>query len=104
MEITTKPQMPEEYRIAFNKYMRLYRQKNNESIQLSRKKWVKNNPIKVKENNKKNSMTFYERNKETLLKPICCETCGGRYSIKSKNQHFKSKKHNNNIVNNLEPV
>jgi hypothetical protein len=91
-----KPQMPEDYRLAMNEYMKQYRETHKEAIINARKKWISKNLEKVKQNNKNNSRSFYEKHKNDLLKTEQCEICKGHYSSKSKKQHLKSKKHQTN--------
>ncbi len=88
-----KPKMPDDYRLAMNEYMKQYRAIHKEAIINARNKWVAKNTDKVKHNNIVNSKNFYEKHKDELLKKETCDICNGNYSIKSKNQHFKSKKH-----------
>lgn len=62
-------------------------------------KYYYNNIHKIKQyqiNNKDKindrSIKYYHKNKESLNKKAKCE-CGGKYTIRAKLQHFKTKKH-----------
>ena len=46
------------------------------------------------------SKKYYEKNKEKYREKNECDICKGKYTVKSKSHHLKSKKHQNYVFNN----
>ena len=56
----------------------MYRQEHKDELNSRRREW-------------------YKENKDIITEKHVCETCGGRYTMKHKSQHVKTKKHRNAI-------
>jgi hypothetical protein len=69
-----------------------YYQDKKEHIKIVHKKYYINNNDKLKEKDKE----YYENNKEIFKVKYNCE-CGGCYTFKNKNTHFKTKIHQDYI-------
>ena len=69
-------------------YHRRYREHNKDKVKEYQKRYM--------ENNKEKKKLYYETNKERILsrgsEPVECE-CGGRYVLKHKQKHLRTKKH-----------
>ena len=82
-----------EYQNAYSKKYHL--EHREERIEYDKKRYLEN--INYERQRK---LDYYYKNKERILEPIYCE-CGGKYCIKTKARHLKSKKHqlfSNDIV------
>ncbi len=84
-----------------------YYEDNKERITEKHKQYYEDTKEKRKQyyqNNKEQKKQYYEDNKEILTEKFECE-CGGKYTYKHKQEHFKSKKHkkyNRCVSNNSE--
>jgi len=88
-------------------YKKNYQQENKEIIKTTKKEYYENNKETIlkknneyRQNNKdqlnQKAKDYREKNKEKINKrrseKFTCE-CGGKFTLKNKSQHFKSKKH-----------
>ena len=84
------------YKKLLEKYKEYY---NNNKVSIISKnlEYYENNKVKKLEQMK----DYRERNKESLKESLnkkeLCE-CGGRYTVRNKSTHMKSKKHNDYIT------
>jgi len=76
------------YREANKEKLKEYREANKEKIKENIKKWREANKEVMAEKLKE----YREANKEKLREKHTCE-CGGKYTLKHKSTHAKSKKH-----------
>jgi len=64
--------------------------RETEKYKAMKQKWRENNSDKIKEQTRK----YKQENKEKLNETQLCE-CGGKFSLKHKSTHLKTKKHQN---------
>ena len=80
-----------------------YREENPDKVKTYQKEYVKTNKEKIQTYQKE----YRQKNKETLSKQkttkVECQ-CGGRYTLCHKAEHFKRKKHQNYLNNNIANV
>ena len=74
-------------------YNKEYNEKNKEQICLKQQEYYEKN----KETKKQYDQLYYIQNKGKLNEKFTCE-CGGKYSRVNKLTHFKTKKHQNYLI------
>jgi hypothetical protein len=83
-----------------NKDKMIYRENHQEQIKKYGKQYYEENKTEVIEKSK----LYYQLNKDTI-KTKSCESvqcpCGGSYTCSHKSKHFKTKKHQEHIKNEL---
>lgn len=70
-----------------------YREANHDKIRERIKEWREKNKDKIREQKKE----WSEKNEDKIKQVYICGVCGGRYQNKRKDEHFRTKKHQNEL-------